>query len=615
MKERRNWIIGLALFLITLWLYWPTTHFPFVNYDDPSYVSSNPEVLKGISPEGIKWSTTAIVVANWHPLTVLSHMLDCSIYGTFAGGHHLTNILLHSVNAVLLWLLLMRMLKTFWLSAFVAALFAWHPMNVESVAWIAERKNVLSMFFFILTLWSYLSYAQRPGALRYILVSVLFTLGLMAKPILVTVPFLLLLLDFWPLQRISLNTNGKGIGVLLVEKIPLLLLACTDSIITYIAQKNTGSVKALDSIPLASRLPNVPNAYVSYLEKLFYPHDLCVLYVFPAHPRVAAAIISIVVLGIITAVACMFASKFRWLFTGWFWFLGTLVPVIGFVQTGIQSAADRHVYLSSIGIFLVVACGINEWLLRRPRSAAAVVCIAVLLLGANLVLARRQIMYWQSSVALFTQALTVNPRSPETEDMLATAYSSANQLGPAIEHYAAAVRLRPGDPELQYHLGRELIAAGRFSEAEGPLAAALVQMPDDAVLLNTYGVALMQDRKPKDAEKEFGRAIEVLPSYSKPYFNLSKVLLAEGDNGRAITNLLVAIKLDPHWPEAWETLAAAYAGAGNLSNAISAAGEALQIAQADAREALAKQIAAELKMYQDKQSSIPAKDGEEKPRH
>jgi Flp pilus assembly protein TadD len=611
MDRRKNWLIGIALFVITMVLYWPATGFSFVNFDDQLYVYENPHVVQGLSWHGITWAMTSVVAANWHPLTMVSHMADCSVYRLFAGGHHLTNILLHSLNAVLLWLLLKRMTKSFWPGALVATFFAWQPVNVESVAWIAERKNVLSTFFFILMVWSYLRYTENPRPAGYALTLCLFGLGLAAKPMLVTMPFLLLLLDYWPLQRIVFSQNRLDVferknRLLLLEKLPFLLLSVADCVVTFVAQFQSGSVKSFAVVPAAFRLLNIPVAYLTYLKNIFWPFKLCIFYAFPNRLPVMAGVCSFILLVAVTLLVWHWRFKFRWFLVGWFWYLGMLIPVIGLVQTGTQAMADRHAYLPMLGIFIIVAYMLDEFLVARPQFRASVVALTVVFLGFCLVFTKQQLMYWQNSVVLFAQAVRVNPENVVAQDLLGAALDGSGRTTEAVEHYSAAVRIRPDDAELQYHLGRELIDAGRFGEAENHLAAALRQMPDNPVLRNTQGVALMQDGKLPEAKKEFSRAVALQPDYAKPYFNLGKALLAEGQNQMAVTNFISALRLEPDWLEALQNLARAYAAAGNRSNAVHTASLALKMAQDRREPALVGQIAAELNTYQnvpDPQSS------------
>jgi len=597
MKDRRNWFIGIVLFLITMALYWPAVTFPFINYDDQEYVYENSAVTNGLSLHGIKWAFSSVVCANWHPLTVVSHMADCSVYGLFAGGHHLTNILLHSTNVVLLWLLLRHMTKSFWPCAFAAALFAWHPLNVESVVWISERKNVLSTLFFILTIWAYLRYAKNPRLHRYALALILFVLGLLAKPMLVTVPFLLVLLDYWPLQRINSTKDLRENRFLILEKIPFLFFAVADSVITYITQSREGSIKSTEFMSLKLRLLNIPVAYLTYLGKIFWPAKLCVVYPFPKAIPVATAMFCAVLLIVVTTLAWRWRNKSRWMLIGWLWFLGMLFPVIGLVQIGIQAMANRYVYVPWIGIFLIIVCGLSSFSSTKIQMRALISMVTIVFLGFMLVQTRKQIMYWQNSVALFTYEVEVNPDSAVANDLLGVAYHNAGEISKSVNYYAAAVHIQPDDAMMQYRLGHELIDAGRFAESENHLISALVKMPKNPALYNTLGVAFIQDGKTNKAEEEFLRAINLEPRYPNPYFNLGKALLLEGQTKPAITNLLAAVNLDPDWPEALESLARAYANSGDFSNAVLTASRALVAAKTSHEQQLANQITTELENY------------------
>ena len=608
MQARRDWIIGILLFVATMLLYWPTTNFPFVNYDDQLYVYQNPDVIEGLSWPGFKWALTANVAANWHPLTILSHMTDCSLYHLFAGGHHLTNILLHSLNVVLLYVLFKRMTGFWGVSALAAALFAFHPLNVESVAWIAERKNVLSMFFFILTLLAYLNYGKNPRPSMYVLALILFALGLAAKPILVTLPFLLLLLDYWPLYRIQPQPDtsvgtGKNVQLLFLEKVPFFVFAIADSITTYFFQKSAGSVELLANEPLTWRLANVPISYATYLGKTFFPARLCVLYSFPEKLPVATAVVSLALLVIVTVGVLYLSSKSRWLFVGWFWFLGTLVPVIGIVQSGVQAWADRHAYIPLIGIFLIISLPLHELLSRKPTLSVYIVLLVAAFLCFCAVLAQQQISYWRSSVALFDQAVTVNPGNPFAQNLLGTAFNGEGKLNEAIEHFAIASSIRPNDVDYQYNLGLDLINVGNFTNAETHLDTAVRLNPNDAVLHNALGVTLVQLNKPGEAEHEFSLSIALRPDYEKPYVNLGKAFLKTGNPLYAITNFIAASHLDPNSPEPLENLAAAYAACGNISNAISNATQALNLAELNQQTNVAMTISKQLENY--KTNSTP----------
>lgn len=617
MERQRHWIVGAGLFLITLALYWPATNYSFVNIDDQAYVYENPEVLKGLSWESVKWAATSVVGGNWHPLTVWSHMADCSLYRLVAGGHHLTNILLHSVNAVLLWMLLRRMTSLradasarpadmTWCCALVAALFAWHPLNVESVAWVSERKNVLSTLFFILTIWAYQNHTAKRfrAGFYYALSLILFALGLAAKSMLVTLPCVLLLLDFWPLRRISLEQSfgelirRKQTWLLVLEKIPFLVLSVADSLITFVVQKQSGAVNSLAMAPLENRLLNVPVAYCTYLAKTFWPLKLCIFYPFPETVHATTAVVSTIFLVGLTFLAWRWRARYSWFLVGWLWFLGTMVPVIGLVQVGGQAMADRYAYLPLIGIFLAIACGLNAFWLARPQFRIASVILVFVFLGFVLILTGRQLKSWQNSITLFAQAVAVNPGNTMAQNTLGRALATNGNSQEAIEHFTAAVLLHPNIVAYQYDLGFELIRAKRFKEAENALAAASMQIPDNPMLHNTRGVALMLDHQPVEAQKEFDYVIGLRPDYTNAIFNLGKLLLAEGQSQAAITNLNKALKFQPDWPEALQNLARAYAANGDFSNAVVAAGRALQLAQTNHHAALAGQIALELKTYQ-----------------
>jgi tetratricopeptide (TPR) repeat protein len=639
MRGHRDLAVGVGLSVITLILYWPVTTFPFTDYDDMFYVYANPNVINGLSWEGLKWVWTAFVVANWHPLTMLSHMADSSIYGRFAGGHHLTNLLIHTANVLLIWRLFQRLTKSFWSGALIAALFAWHPLNVESVAWIAERKNVLSTFFLILTLRAYLDYVEKPGPGKYALALGLFALGLMCKPMLVTLPCILLLLDYWPLRRVNVEVSAvKNWRGLLLEKLPFFFLAGAAIVVTLMAQRSGGAVKSLREVPLALRALNMPVAYVTYIAKTIWPVNLCISYPLPEKLPVLAAAVSSVLLAGMTGLVFRWRLRFGWTVTGWFWFLGTLVPVIGIVQVGSQALADRYAYVPLLGLFLLAACGLCELTRLKPQFRLIVVTLTCLFLVSCLFLTRQQIMYWRNSVELFKHAIAIEPDNPYIHEMLGATLSGNGERNEAIEHYLQAARLKPDNVDFQYYLGCELIEAGRFSEAEGHLGEAIKRVPDNATLHNSLGVALVQEGKVDRAINEFGRAIQIQPDYPKPYLNLGKIERQSGHDPAALTNFSMAVQLDPNWPEALDnlalllatcpqpqfanpgeaiklslranslthnaspfflkTLARAYAAGGNFSNAASVSALALEIAITNRLGSLTNQIAAESKAYQ-----------------
>jgi tetratricopeptide (TPR) repeat protein len=613
MKQQRNWIVGLLLFAVTVALYWPATSFPFVDYDDYFYVCNNPDVSQGLSAHGFEYAFTTVVAGNWHPLTVLAHMADCSLFGQNAGWHHAINILFHGINTVLLWILLRRMTGLFWPSALGAALFGWHPLNVESVAWISELKNVLSTFFFILTLLAYLRYAQKPKPAAYLMALGCYALGLLAKPMLVTLPFVLLLLDYWPLKRIfpmpvsaklksKTEKKGEPVKSLLWEKVPFFALAAADSIVTYLIQSSSGAVVSLAAVPMTSRLMNVPVAYVMYLGKMIWPSNLCCLYSYPNGLWIAPALVCLMLLVAGTVAAWRWREKYRWLLVGWLWFLGTLVPVIGLVHFGAQAWADRYAYLPMIGLLLIVGCGLNELGKARAAWRPFVVTACGLFLCACLMLSWRQISYWRDSVALFSRAVAVEPNSAPAQNLLGVAYTDVGDFDNAVAHFSVAARLHPANAEFQYNLGRALMGEQKFADAEQPLTAAVNLRPNDNTWRNTLGAAVMLAGNPQQAAEIFSQAIAQQPEFAMSYYNLGIVLLKEQEAPAAITNFLIAVKLQPDWPEALARLGAAYAATGDFSNAVASASQALSEAEAKHDTNLAGQIAAELNSFQ---ASLP----------
>lgn len=645
MQTRRDLWAGLALFAITAFLYWPATGFGFVAFDDGLYVYENPMVRAGISLAGIKWAFTAVVAANWHPLTVISLMLDESVFGGGAAGYHLTNLLLHAADTVLLFVVLRRMTGAFWPAVLVAALFGWHPLNVESVAWVAERKNVLSTLFLLLSLWCYTNYARQKSAGQHLGALGFFAMGLTAKPMLVSLPLILLLLDYWPLRRISLPPESESRAPairmalkLAAEKAPFFLLSAAVCVVTMIAQTTAHSVKSLDEVPLALRLLNVPVAYAMYLAKTAWPANLCAFYPLPLTLPVQAAIGSLVLLAGISVTAFYLRVRFRWLLVGWLWFLVTLLPVIGIVQTGTQASADRHTYVPDLGLFLAVAFGLEHWMQQRPPVRPWVFGSCAVILLSFAAATAVQLQYWHDSVSLFTRAVTVTKDNYNMENNLGVVLSQAGRSEEAIAHYEAAIRSKPTDLESQYHLGQELMAVGQYDQAEAHFIEALKQSPGNVMLVNNIGVAEIMQGKPGEARDKFTQAMRLEPNYPKSYFNLALLDEQAGQDGAAATNFLTALRLDPDWPEAlnraalfqvvcpdmrWrdpmnalkfsrranqlterevpaylETEGACEAINGNFSNAVAVAKMAEQSAQDKHLDALADKLGQEIKIYE-----------------
>jgi len=457
--------VAAAIVVLTLLAFRGVLSNAFVIYDDNVYVTENVHVQKGLDGESIAWAFTTTDGSNWHPVTWLSHMLDVQLFGLDAGRHHGTNLLLHASNAVLLFLLLVRMTGALWRPAFVACLFAVHPLHVESVAWIAERKDVLSTLFWLLTLAAWLSYLESKTAARYLLVVLLYGLGLMAKPMLVTLPFTLLLLDFWPLRRFALALGSRALAGLLREKAPLFAMAAASCVVTLVAQRSGGSLETLEGLRFAERLANAVLAYASYLSKTFWPASLAVFYPHPHAGLLAWSVVgSALLLAGVTALALRLARRAPFVAFGWFWYVGTLLPVIGLVQVGSQSMADRYTYVPLIGLFVAISWGLAE--LGRGRSVRyAVASLAGASLVALFVTGRVQVGHWADSVALFEHTLAVTSPNCLAHNDLGIVLFGMGRTDEAIAHFREALRIQPDYAEAHNNLGAALAQTNRVPEA------------------------------------------------------------------------------------------------------------------------------------------------------
>lgn len=490
--------ICLALALVTAALYWPITRNGFVNFDDDQYVVGNPHITSGLTWTNVVWAFKSGEAANWHPLTWISHMADCDLYGVNPSGHHLTNLLLHVANTLLLFLLLNRTTGATWASAFVAAFFAWHPLHVESVAWASERKDTLSTLFWLLTLLAYARYAKKPGIAPYLAALLFFAMALMSKAMAVTLPFVLLLLDFWPLNRIW---NFK---LVVVEKIPFLILAAAASGVTFLVQKNGGAVSA---ISFGLRLENVVLAYVRYISKLFWPQDLAIVYTFPHHWPVLLVAGAALLLLTWTALLLVRARQNPYLLVGWFWFLGTLVPVIGLVQVGAQSIADRYTYIPSIGFFIVVVWGAHDLMQRRPAAGKFLPLAGIIALIGCLDVTSIQIGYWHDSEKLFLHAIGVTTQNYVAENCLGKTYEKAGRNDRALVLYMDAVKIEPRYPQSQFNLALCLLAYGKTNEALEHLRIAARLEPHDPDIQYDLAIYFMQHGSPDDAARGFQSAL------------------------------------------------------------------------------------------------------------
>ena len=530
-RKRLTTAIYAALAAVTLLVYLPVLRHEFVHYDDTDYITENPHVTAGLTRDGVVWAFTTAHAANWHPLTWLSHMLDCQLYGLHPAGHHLTNVLLHTANALLLFFLLNKMTGALWRSALVAALFAWHPLHVESVAWAAERKDVLSALFWMLTLITYTNYAQKksfnhqPSTINYLLALLFFACGLMSKPMVVTLPCVLLLLDFWPLRRIAnFQFSISNFKILLLEKIPFFVLSAGSCFITLHAQAAARWPSV--SLPLDTRLANAVMSCLRYLSKMFWPVDLALIYPYPHRWPAGAVILAAALLAAWTALFLWRARRHPHLAVGWLWYLGTLVPAIGLVQVGVQSMADRYTYLPSIGIFILVVWGANDLLKLRPQLKRFVGLAAGAALAGCLTVTSIQLNYWQNSVALFWHTIQVTTDNYSAYNCLGSEMETSGKLDAAESLYADSVRVEPDFALGQFHLGMMRLERGDVTGASNHLAIAARLTPNDAVMQFDFGTFLARHGQPAEAAAHLRTALHIRPDFPEAQKTLADLLAA-----------------------------------------------------------------------------------------
>ncbi len=551
-ERRRTLFISLLLFLATLLLYTPALKNGFVNYDDPDYVTSNPRVLQGLSWSNVRWAMTATVQANWHPLTWMSHMLDVQLFGLDPHGHHLHNILLHGCNVVLLFLLFRKVTGAAWRSALVAALFAVHPLNVECVAWIAERKSLLAMLFLLLTFLAYNWYVRKRSLVRYTLVLVLFALGLAAKPMVVTLPLLLLLWDYWPLGRAStesVSESGLSWTYLVVEKVPLFFLSAASACVTVYAQANGGALGNTQALPLSQRFDNAIVSYLVYVLKGLWPSRLAVFY---PHPEGSLPLWKVFcaafVLVVLTALVWHFRKNRRWLLVGWLWYLVAMLPMIGIMQVGRQAMADRYAYLPFIGLFVIGVWAAAECLegLEATDSLKATIAMATLIAYASLTFV--QIGYWRDGYTLFTHALEVTERNGVTEANLATTLIEMGRPDLATPHLEAAEKFTPQLATPHYDLAVIRQEQGKVEIAKEEYEATLKYSGDPNQLLHAHhnlAFLLLALNDLPGAEREFTAALQMSPDKQNSLLGRGMVEFREGKMDAALADLTRASQISP----------------------------------------------------------------------
>ena len=541
--------IYLALTILTWIVFGQTLGHPFVEYDDQNYVYANPEITAGLTGHGLVTAFTGVHARNWHPLTTISHMLDCQLFGLNPAGHHFSSVLFHLLATLLLFTVLRAMTGALWRSAFVAAVFAIHPLRAESVAWVAERKDVLSAVFFMLTLGAYLHYARQPSVRRYLLVALFFALGLMAKPMLVTLPVLLLLLDYWPLAR---TQNGKaGWWKFIAEKIPLLLLSLLAALATLIAQRTT--VNYTEALPVTWRIGNALLSYVAYIGQMFWPANLSVFYPHAADRLSPGTVtLAVLLLGGITALAFAWRQKRPYLVVGWLWYLVVLFPVIGFIQVGLQGRADRYSYLPQIGLYIALTWALADSWLRLDQRRAISIGAAAFTIAALAWQARIQTSYWNSTESLWKHALEVTTDNDVAHYNVAALFLSKGQVDEAISHYEKALAIHSDNRETHYHLsvallhtslGNALMNKGRLDEALIHYRKA-VELRDDFADAHTNLASLLA-RKGETAEAiaHYEKALAIPPEDASSHIRLAKLLVQLGRNNEAVAHYRRALEL------------------------------------------------------------------------
>lgn len=602
---RPDILIVAFLVIATAGIYWQVKDFEFIEYDDTFYVTENPHVQQGLTRDSFIWAFTASHSANWHPLTWLSHMLDIELYGLDPGPHHLTNLLFHIGNTLLLFMVLRRMTGAVWRSGIVAALFALHPLHVESVAWIAERKDVLSTFFWMFTLLAYACYTEKPGIKTYIPVLIWFIAGLMSKPMLVTLPFVLLLLDYWPLGRIEnspfkaqfLNLRG-----LLLEKIPLVIFSAISSIITFFVQQGGGAVGSLEACPLNIRIANALIAYIAYIGKMLYPADLSYFYPYsftiPLWQTAAAGLFILLMFLLIIRLG----KQYPYFPVGWLWYMGTLVPVIGLVQVGSQSMADRYTYIPLIGIFILIVWGMAELFSERAYGKIFLRTITSAVLLALITTTYFQIKYWRNSITLFehalhvtddnaiarnnigavlskqgkftqavrhfSEALRLNPYYAQAHNNLGSTLSKQGKTAESLEHFSEALRINPDYKDAHKNMGVVLSKQGRIKEAIQHYLEALRISPDDAEILNNMGVTLEKLGKPDEAAQYYYRSLKADPRNPQAHNNIAALMASQGKLADAFLHLTEALRLNPHYEEAHYNMGNILSDQGKIAEAL-----------------------------------------------
>ena len=588
----RDLLVCIFLVIATFIVYEQVRTFEYINYDDNEYIVENQVLAKGLTWENVIWAfTDSIDVSNyWHPLAWISHLIDVELYGMNLGGHHLTNLIFHILNTVLLFIVFKRMTGCIWRSGFIAALFAFHPLHVESVAWLAERKDVMSGFFWMLTLWFYCRYAALPGLKRYLPVFLFFIMGLMSKPMVVTLPFVMLLLDFWPLGRFDAGRSiqdGKGqnrlpLFKLILEKVPLFIMTLLVSIATFLTQHQAGVVETLENLSFADRVANSMVSYVGYIEKMFWPVNLAFVYPHPGAIPVYQWAGAGLLLLMITFFSIYYRKSYPWVAVGWFWYLGVLFPVNGLVVIGPHTMADRYTYLPLIGLSIIVAWTIPVFVQQRKYGKQILITTAVVIVSILLVATWKTAGYWKNTVTVCERALAVTKNNYVAHNNLGFVFEEQGRLGEAFKHYSAAFRIKPENDKVRNNLGSILVKLGRPNDVVRLYTEALKARPDQAGMHYRLGVALGSIDRTDEAVIHYRKALQLEPAVADPYLRLGDYFLGSSRVKEAIYNYKEALKIDPEHVEAHNSLAIVLTRAGKLSEALDHGRHALRLNPDDA---------------------------------
>ena len=591
-RKQVLFLISIALVAATLVAYEPIRHNGFVNYDDNEYITENPDVSGGITRDSVIRAFTQSHYYMWHPLTTISHMLDCQFFGLNPLGHHLISVLFHTVNSLLLFWILFNITGAVWPSAVVAAIFALHPVQVESVAWAAERKTVVSGLFWFLTIAVYTWYTKRPSTGRYISLFGVYALCIMTKPVVVTLPLVLLLLDYWPLGRLKFGRQIEtqkskasdlqrlSAGRLIAEKIPLLALSIVLGVITVIVQHGGETIASLEKIPLNYRINNMFLSYISYIGKTIWPSRLAVFYPSPLENlSVTTAVVCSLLFFLITAIGIYIGRRRKYIAVGWLWFVGTLVPVIGLVQSGSQAMADRYMYVPILGLLIIIVWSVKELIAYQSRWRYIAVVTSVVVLSSLVILTRMQVRHWQNGLTLFEHALKVTENNDLAESGYALALAAKGRFDEAESHMRRAVRINPNPTffDDRISLGFILLQQGKLNEAIARLNEVIKGKPDSARVHYFLAVALEKQKKYDDAIKSLTNTLKLDPNYPEASKMMGSLLLATGKLNEAVPYLNEALRTDANQVEIYKSLGLVYNQLGKYEKATQVWTRALEL--------------------------------------